>query len=53
MSSDIAKIKANIKKIEKAWKEDIKKEYGGGLDSKQNQKLIKLRLNLKVLENAK
>jgi len=51
--SDIDKIKANIKKIERAWKADLKEEYGGGLDSGQNAKLIKLRINLEKLKNAK
>ncbi len=53
MKSDIEKIKINIEKIEKAWEENMKKEHGGGLNSKQNEILMKLRLNLKVLENAK
>lgn len=51
--SNIDKIKANIRKIERAWKADLKKEYGGGLDSKQNEKLIKLRIGLEMLKNAK
>lgn len=53
MTSNINKIKANIKKIERAWKADLKREYGGGLDSKQNEKLIKLRIGLEILKNAK
>ncbi len=53
MKSYIEKIKINIEKIEKAWEEDMKKEHGGGLNAEQNQRLIKLRINLKVLENAK
>ena len=53
MTSDIEKVKANIKKIEKAWKADLKKKYGGGLDTKQNEKLMKLRIGLRILENAK
>ncbi len=53
MKSNIEKIKINIKKIERAWKKDMKKEHGGGLDSKQNERLMKLRINLVVLENAK
>lgn len=52
MTPNINKIKANIKKIERAWKADLKKEHGGGLDSKQNEKLIKLRIGLEILENA-
>jgi len=53
MTSDIDKIKANIKKIERAWKADMKKEHGGGLDSKQNEKWMKLKINLEMLESAK
>jgi len=53
MTSNIAKIKANIKKLEKAWTEDLKKEYGGGLNSGDNVKLIKLRIGLEMLKNAK
>jgi len=53
MTSDIDKIKANIRKIERAWKADLKKEYGGGLDSKQNEKWMKLKISLEILENAK
>ena len=53
MTSDITKIKANIKKLERAWKADLKKEYGGGLNSGDNAKLIKLRIGLEMLKNAK
>ena len=53
MTSDIEKIKANIKRLEKAWTADLKKEYGGGLDSKKNAKLMKLRISLEIIENAK
>lgn len=53
MTTDITKIKANIKKLERAWKADLKKEYGGGLTDKQNEKLIKLRIGLEMLKNAK
>lgn len=52
MTSDVDEIKANIKKIERAWKADMKKEHGGGLDSKQNEKWMKLKVALEVLENA-
>ena len=52
MTSDIDKIKANIRKLERMWKKDLKKEHGGGLDSKQNEKLMKLRISLEILENA-
>jgi len=53
LTSNIDKIKANIKKIERAWKADMKKEYGGGLDSKQNEKWMKLKISLEMLESAK
>lgn len=53
MTSDIEKIKTNIKKLERAWKADLKKNYGGGLNSGDNVKLIKLRIGLERLKNAK
>ena len=52
MTKEIEQIKANIVKIEKEWKEDIKKEHGGGLDSGINATLIKLKIALSKLENA-
>ena len=53
MTSDIDKLKDNIRKLEQEWEEDLKTMYSGGLSTKQNEKLMKLRVALRILENAK
>jgi hypothetical protein len=49
----IAKLKANIKKMEREWKKDLKKEYGGGMDSAFNMKLTSLRIALRLLDHTR
>lgn len=51
--SSIKTVKKNIAELEKQWKVDLKKEHGGGLDSGLNQKLVALRIALRLLEKPK
>ena len=50
---DIVSIKNEIRRLEEKWNADMRGQYTAGGNSKDNEKLIKLKNAIKIIERVK